>query len=155
VNVFFSDEQDEPVDGDALRALALYVLEAERLPGETEMSLILVGPEQMAGYNEQFMDRPGPTDVLAFPLAELVPGHPPLRVANDPPVALGDIFLCPVVIARRIVAEGWSADYYDIYRLVVHGMLHLLGYDHHVPTGADLMEQREDELLSGNERGSL
>lgn len=147
MNIFFSDEQDEPVDGEALKALAASVLSAERLPDGTEMSLILVDPVQMAGYNEQFLDRPGPTDVLALPLEHLSPGHPPRRVANEPPVSLGDVFLCPDYIARRAEAESLDPIDYDLERLVVHGILHLLGYDHHEDGVAEMMERREDELL--------
>jgi probable rRNA maturation factor len=148
VNVFYSDEQDEPVDGAALRRLAARVLSAEGLPEGTEMSLVLVDAEQMGGYNEQFLDRAGPTDVLALPLLHLVPGHPPRRVANEPPVALGDVFLCPDYIARRAAAERLDPADYDLRRLAVHGILHLLGYDHHDDREADRMERREDELLA-------
>lgn len=147
MNVFFSDEQDDPVDAGALRALAEHVLRSERLPDGTEMSLMLVAPEQMAGYNEQFLDRSGPTDVLALPLLHLAPGHPPVRVANEPPVALGDVFLCPDYIRRRAEAEGLDPADYGLRRLVVHGILHLLGYDHHEDGPAEHMEAREDELL--------
>jgi probable rRNA maturation factor len=149
VNVFFSDEQDEPVDAGALCALAEQVLEAEGLPEGTEMAMMLVDPEQMAGYNEQFLDRSGPTDVLALPLLHLVPGHPPRRVANEPPVALGDVFLCPDYISRRSAAERLDPADYDLRRLAVHGILHLLGYDHHDDVAAEQMERREDELLKG------
>ena len=149
MNVFFSDEQDEPVDAGALRALSEQVLEAEGLPEGTEMAMILVGPEQMAGYNEQFLDRSGPTDVLALPLLHLVPGHPPRRVANEPPIALGDVFLCPDYITRRAEAESLDPADYDLRRLAVHGILHLLGYDHHEDGAAEQMERREDELLKG------
>ncbi|MCB2224233.1 MAG: rRNA maturation RNase YbeY [Actinobacteria bacterium] len=151
MNVFFSDEQDEPADGEALHRLAVSVLQQEGLPEGTEMSLVLVDAEQMAGYNEQFLDRPGPTDVLALPLQHLAPGHPPRRVANEPPIALGDVFVCPDYVARRAAAEALDPLDYDIRRLVVHGILHLLGYDHHDDRDADLMERREDELLESGE----
>ena len=136
MNVFFSDEQDEPVDAGALRALSEHVLRAEGLPEGTEMAMMLVASEQMAGYNEQFLDRNGPTDVLALPLLHLAPGHPPRRVANEPPIALGDVFLCPDYIARRAEAEGLDPADYDLRRLAVHGILHLLGYDHHEDAAA-------------------
>jgi probable rRNA maturation factor len=147
VNVYFSDEQDRPVDGDSLRALAERVLVAEGLPLETEVSLMLVGPEEMASYQERFMGRSGPTDVLAFPLVELLPGSAPRRVANEPPIALGDVFVCPSVVASRITEEGLDSEDYGLERLVVHGILHLLGYDHADDHSAETMERREDELL--------
>lgn len=150
MNIFYSDEQDEPVDGEAIRQLAVRVLTSERLPDDTEMSLILVDAEQMAGFNEQFLNRTGPTDVLALPLEHLAPGHPPRRIANEPPVSLGDIFLCPDYINRRAEAEGLDPIDYDLKRLVVHGILHLLGYEHEEDAAADHMEQREDELLKGD-----
>jgi probable rRNA maturation factor len=154
VNIFFSDEQDEPVDGSGLRALAEFVLEAESLPAGTEMALLLVDPEQMTSYNERFMERTGPTDVLAFPLDTLVPGKPPIRVANEPPVSLGDVFLCPAEIRVRAVEQGWAFEDY-LALLVVHGILHLLGYDHHDDASADTMERRERQLLEASGRTPL
>jgi probable rRNA maturation factor len=147
VNVFFSDEQDEPVDGAGLRRFAEMVLTEEGLPGGTEMSLILVGASQIAEYNRRFMGREGPTDVLAFPLEELQPGMIPAPVANDPPLVLGDVFLCPSEIRRRAVAEGFAEEDF-LYLLVVHGILHLLGYDHGDEEQAREMEVREDALLA-------
>jgi probable rRNA maturation factor len=154
VNIFFSDEQDEPIDGAALRDLAGLVLGAEALPEGTEMALLLIGPDQMASYNEQFMDRRGPTDVLAFPLEILTPGEPPVRVANGPPLALGDVFLCPAEIRVRAVEQGWAFEDY-LALLVVHGTLHLLGYDHQDDAAADTMEHRERELLEAAGRNLL
>jgi probable rRNA maturation factor len=147
VNVFFSDEQDEPLDGTGLRRFAELVLAEEGLSPDTEMSIILVDSDQIAHYNRRFMDREGPTDVLAFPLEDLRPGALPTPVANDPPLALGDVFLCPGEIRRRAVAEGFHFDDY-LYLLAVHGILHLLGYDHGTEADAQLMEDREDELLA-------
>lgn len=154
MNVFFSDEQDEPVDGPGLRLLAERVLEAETLPQGTEIAVILVGPDQMTVYNQRFMDRQGPTDVLAFPLEDLIPGQPPVRVANAPPLSLGDVFLCPAEIRSRAAELGWPFDDY-LALLTVHGVLHLLGYDHHDDASADTMERRERELLEAAGRYPL
>ena len=154
MNVYFSDEQDVPVDGAALRALAERVLAAQGLPDGTEMALMLIGPAQMAAYQEEFMGRSGPTDVLSFPVADLEPGVPPRRMANDPPVALGDVFVCPEVVAARIEEEDLEPGEYSMERLVVHGILHLLGYDHpdDDEEAANVMQDREDELLAGGGR---
>ncbi|MBN2112502.1 MAG: rRNA maturation RNase YbeY [Acidimicrobiia bacterium] len=146
MSVFLGDEQDEPVDAAGLRRFASLVLEAEGLPPGTEMAVILVSPAQIARYNREFMDREGPTDVLAFPLQDLEPGRVPVHPANQPPLSLGDVFLCPAEIRRHAAAEGVPFEDY-LYLLAVHGILHLLGYDHGDDEDADLMERREEELL--------
>jgi probable rRNA maturation factor len=147
VNVFFGDEQEEPVDGAGLLRFAEIVLEEEGFGPDTEMAVILIGPEQIAHYNERFMGRQGPTDVLAFPLEDLVPGHAPVPIANDPPVSLGDVFLCPTEIRARAAANGIPFEDF-MYLLVVHGILHLLGYDHGDEASAERMERREEDLLA-------
>lgn len=146
MNVFFSDEQDRPVDAHSLRGFAEAVIGAEGFGPDTELSVIMVGRDQIAEYNKRFMGREGPTDVLAFPLEELKPGEVPLRLAGDPPIVLGDVFLCPAEIEQRAEAEGIAFDDFT-HLLLVHGILHLMGYDHEDDGAADAMERREDELL--------
>jgi len=147
VNVFFSDEQEEPVDDRGLSGFAASVLEAEGFPDDTEVAVLLVDGDQIASYNERFMGRAGPTDVLAFPLVDLQPGVVPERRRDDPPLAIGDVFLCPAEILRRARAEGIDEESF-LYLLVAHGILHLLGYDHDTEARASAMERREDELLA-------
>lgn len=147
MSVFLGDEQDEPVDAAGLRRFAALVLEAEGFAAGTEMAVILVSPAQIAEYNREFMGREGATDVLAFPLQDLEPGSAPPQMANDPPLSLGDVFLCPAEIRRHAAAEEVGFEDY-LYLLTVHGILHLLGYDHGEDDGADAMETREQELLA-------
>jgi len=147
VSVFLGDEQDEAVDAAELRRFAARVLQAEGFSAGTEMAVILVSPGQITEYNREFMDREGATDVLAFPLQDLEPGKVPPHVANQPPLSLGDVFLCPTEIRRHAAAERVAFEDY-LYLLTVHGILHLLGYDHGDDEDADLMEQRESELLA-------
>ena len=146
MSVFLGDEQDEPVDAAGLRRFAELVLEAEGFAAGTEMAMILVSPAQIAEYNREFMGREGATDVLAFPLQELEPGRVPPPVANEPPLSLGDVFLCPAQVKRHAAEE--RVDFEDYLRLLaVHGILHLLGYDHDDRRSARRMEKREGELL--------
>lgn len=146
MNVFFSDEQDLPVDRIAMLAFAELILREEGLPESTEMAVMLVGREQIADYNERFMERSGPTDVLAFPVEDLTPGAIPRITPDDPPLNLGDVFLCPAEVRTRAEAERFDPDNFQ-FLLLAHGILHLLGYDHGDDVEADLMERREDELL--------
>lgn len=148
LNVFLADEQDDPLDPEPLRRLADSVMEAEGLPTDTEVSLVFVGERAMTDYNEKFMQRQGPTDVLAFPLEDLQPGYAPSVPPNGPPLNIGDVFICPAVVRANADADGVAFE--DEMRLiVVHGILHLLGYDHGDDAEAAVMENRERELLGG------
>ena len=147
MNIFLADEQDEPLESGSLRALAADVLEAEGIPVGTEMSLVLVDIDDIQRYNERFMNREGPTDVLTFPLEHLHPGERPALEPNGPPLNLGDVFVCPKVVRANADAAGVPfAD--ELSLIVVHGVLHLLGYDHYDDEEAAVMEAREAELLA-------
>jgi len=147
VSVFLADEQGESVDLDQLRRLAELVLSEEGYPSETELTVLLVSDEEMAAYNERFLERSGPTDVLAFPVEELMPGVVPDQDSNGPPLIVGDVIVAPAYVGRQ--AEQNEADFGDEMALMVaHGILHLLGYDHIEDDDAELMERRESELLS-------
>ncbi len=146
MNVFLSDEQGHPAQTESLVSFATRVLAEEGYPGETEMAVYLVDAIEMAGYNKRFMDRNGPTDVLAFPTEALVPGSAPRALPGEPPLNIGDVFLCPVEVARRAGEQNIAYDHY-LHLLLVHGMLHLLGYEHEDDAAAEAMERREDELL--------
>ena len=151
MNVFLADEQDEPLEPESLRKLALDVLAAEDLPDGTEVSVVFVGSDEMQRYNERFMKRQGPTDVLAFPLEHLHPGQRVVVTPNGPPLNLGDVFICPQVV--RTNASSAGVDYDDeLSLMVVHGILHLLGYDHFDDHEAASMERREAELLARSGR---
>jgi probable rRNA maturation factor len=142
-----ADEQGEPVDLEQLRGLAELVLREEGYPGETELTLLLVNEDEMSSYNERFLNRSGPTDVLAFPVEELVPGVAPDPDPNGPPLMIGDVIVAPAYVGRQ-AAENESSFEDEMALMVTHGILHLLGYDHLDDDDAERMERRETELLS-------
>ncbi len=144
--ISFGDEQDEPAPVDELRRLAEMVLEAEGLASGTTVSITLVDAETIAGLNEQHLGKSGPTDVLAFPIEDARPGAPPRPDAGGPAVELGDVFIAPSVVRKNAGAEGVDFDD-ELALMVVHGLLHLLGWDHVDDDDAVAMEQREGELL--------
>ena len=96
---------------------------------QTELSILLVGVDVMTELHVQWMDEPGPTDVLSFPMDELRPGS---DGEVSPPGLLGDVVLCPEVAARQAREAGHSTTE-ELLLLTTHGILHLLGFDHAEP----------------------
>jgi probable rRNA maturation factor len=122
------------------------------------MSVIFVDEQAITDLNERFLGGTGPTDVLAFPMDDEVPpggrqpdqgGRGPGAPSDpgDPPALLGDVVVCPIIAGRQAVERGVPADE-EIALLVVHGVLHLLDYDHAEPEETAVMRRREQELLA-------
>lgn len=164
--VFCADEQrDFSVDLARWQTLAVEVLRSEGVRGLCELSLLFVGEREMAELNELHMGKPGPTDVLAFPIdadeVEMVlHGQPPSRAPDrsppdpgDMPLLLGDVVLCPAVAHRQAPEHAGTPDD-ELALLVVHGILHVLGYDHDEPAAGDTMRARELALLQEHHWGA-
>lgn len=126
MNVDVLNESGVESDVVALTKLCRFVMRRMRLHPATELCLRLVELDTMAVLNEQWMEKKGPTDVLSFPMDELTPGRDD---EESPEGYLGDIALCPEVAAQQAAAAGHSAAD-EVELLTVHGILHLLGYDH-------------------------
>lgn len=115
--VLTSNRQSMPVDEDGLAALARETLAAEGLTDGVELSLSFVDDAEMADLHMRYMDEEGPTDVLSFPLDEV----------DDRGVRLlGDVIVAPSVAARNNPDDPAG----EVRLLLVHGILHVLGYDH-------------------------
>jgi probable rRNA maturation factor len=108
--VVLTDRQDIPTDHDDLIALARRTLEAEGA-GAVELSVALVDRQEMSRLHERYLGESGPTDVLSFTM--------------DEEGLLGDVVICPEVAAEQNSGAGA-----ELRLLLVHGILHLLGYDH-------------------------
>ncbi len=116
--ILVDDRQSAPVDVDGLVALARECLIGEGAT-DTELSVSLVTEDEMADLHERYLDEPGPTDVLSFPLDEA-------DVTGDDRRLLGDVVIAPAVAARNNPADPAA----ELRLLLVHGILHLLGHDH-------------------------
>jgi probable rRNA maturation factor len=126
-SVLVSNRQDLPIDLEDLASLAASTLAAEGRP-DVELSLSFVGEDEMADLHLRYMDEPGPTDVLSFPL--------------DEDGLLGDVVVCPAE-ARRNNPDLEA----ELRLLVVHGVLHLLGYDHEREDDRLVMWERQDRYV--------
>lgn len=147
MSVFLADEQSETLDLAELRSLAEMTLAEEGYPAETQVTVLLVDDDEMTGYNRRFLHREGPTDVLAFPVEQLLPGIVPEHDPSGPPLMIGDVIISPSYVRRQADEHGvpFAA---EMALMVVHGILHLLGYDHSDDGDAERMERRERDLLT-------
>jgi len=139
-----TNESGEVVDEAELVALTRFALARLHIHPEAEVSILLVDEETMAVYHERFMDEPGATDVLSFPMDEL---RPPSPGEEAPQGLLGDVVLCPAVAARQAQELGRSPAKEMDY-LLIHGLLHLLGFDHASPREKKVMFSLNDAIAS-------
>jgi probable rRNA maturation factor len=159
LDIYAADEQaDHPVAVARWSSLARSVLEAEGIVRDTEVSLLFVDEATISSLNERFLEKQGPTDVLAFPIEDEADrsGRSPDEGGTGPGsieadtgrlLLLGDVVICPAVAAHNAVEHGVTFDD-EIALLVVHGILHLLGMDHEGDAEAERMELREQQLLA-------
>lgn len=137
------NETEADIAVDEFRALVEYVLANLHVSTEAELALMFIDPEPMEELHIKWMDLPGPTDVMSFPMDELRPGTPG---QTTPPGTLGDIVICPQVATQQALKAGHSAAE-EMLLLTVHGVLHLLGYDH--------VEADEEKIMFGLQRRLL
>lgn len=142
------DHREAEMERIPVRELAEYAIAAEGKPANTEVSIAFVDDEAIADLNERYRGKAGPTDVLSFECDTVADGLPDALLAQDPVFELGDIIIAPDVAEEHAREYGQAlAD--EVKLLVVHGILHLCGYDHEDDAEAQVMEARESELLAG------
>ncbi len=129
MSVEILNESDHPLEEARLQRLARFVMEQLRVHPQAELCLTAVDEPTIAELNARWMGKEGPTDVLSFPMDELRPG---LVTAEPEEGVLGDLVVCPAVAAQQAADAGHSTRD-EVELLTVHGMLHLLGYDHGEP----------------------
>ena len=137
------NETEVDIDGTEFADLAAFVLESMHVSVDAELSITFIDPEPMEELHLRWLDLPGPTDVMSFPMDQLRPGHP-----NSPTPAgtLGDLVICPQVAAAQALKAGHSA-VEEMLLLTTHGILHLLGYDHSEPEEKRQMFDLQRRLL--------
>jgi len=136
-----SSREAEPLSLDAFEKLAVFALRMEEAPDAVELSVALVDPDEIARLNEQYRGVVGPTDVLSFGCDD------PEPVDSDEPITLGDVVIAPDVATKQAAELGTTVES-ELDLLLVHGVLHLLGYDHEADEDAAAMQERERAVLA-------
>lgn len=104
-----------------------------------DLSVTLVTPAEMTQLHIKWMDEPGPTDVLSFPMDEIRPHTSQVGI-------LGDIVLCPSIAQSQASVAGHAFGH-EISILSVHGLLHIVGYDHANPSDEKIMFDLQDSIV--------
>jgi len=145
VSIEVNNESGVRVDEAALQRLVGYGLDQLHVHPDAELGIVLVDEAAMEQLHVQWMDEPGPTDVLSFPMDELRPGT---EESMTPAGLLGDIVLCPQVALGQADAAGHSL-LDELLLLTCHGLLHLLGFDHAEPHEEREMFGIQRDILAG------
>ena len=143
MSIEISNESAIEVDTDRVQALATHVREGLKLHPMVDVGIVFVDEAPMTELHIRWMDEPGPTDVLSFPMDELRPGS---EEVPSPEGVLGDIVVCPQVAIKQAEVAGHPV-INEILMLVTHGMLHLVGFDHAEPEEEKEMFGLQAELL--------
>ena len=143
MTIEITNESGVEVDETVLLRLTEHNLAELHVSADADIAILLVDEGAMEALHVQWMDEPGPTDVLSFPMDELRPAR-----EGEEPVqgVLGDIVVCPEVAQRQAREAGHSA-IEEMLLLTVHGILHLLGYDHAEPAEEKEMFDLQRTLL--------
>ena len=139
-----NNESAIDVDETVLQRLTDFNLAQLHVSADAEVAIVLVDEGAMEALHVQWMDEPGPTDVLSFPMDELRPGT---EDRPTPPGLLGDIVLCPQVAETQAQAAGHTL-MDELILLTTHGLLHLLGFDHAEPDEKAEMFGLQGEILT-------
>ncbi len=145
MSIELANESGVEVPAELIIDAARFAVNAMDVNPGALLSVLCVDEDTMADMHVQWMDLPGPTDVMSFPMDELVPGGRP-DATDLGPAILGDIVLCPE-FARKQAREARRSFEYELAMLTIHGVLHLLGYDHAEPEEEREMFGLQNEIL--------
>lgn len=143
MSVEINNESGVEVDEASVLRLVTFALDYLRVHPDADLSILFADVPAMEELHVQWMDEPGPTDVLSFPMDELRPGS---IERQTPPGLLGDIVVCPEVAAAQAEDSGHDL-MTEVRFLTLHGLLHLLGFDHAEPDEHARMFGLQDDIL--------
>ena len=142
MSVEVTNETIWDIDAKAFSDLGLWVMDQMRVSTQSDLTILFVDPDPIAELHERWMSLEGATDVMSFPMDELRPGDGKTTMEG----VLGDLVICPWVAAQQAAAAGHST-MQEMILLTIHGILHLLGYDHVTPEQERQMFGLQRQLL--------
>jgi len=144
MEILISNKQDDiKIDLSSFKKLAEFTLTFEGIKPLTELSIVFVDEEEIEKLNFQYRGVEEPTDVLSFSLYDKLP-----QGETEYPLVLGDVVICPIIAKQNAIKAGCSAEQ-ELNMLLVHGILHLLGYEHDSLDDETIMMARQKEILNG------
>ncbi len=143
VEIQVAESQAGQVDEERLRQAAIAVLTAENQPDGAELTLVITGDAEIQALNRDYRDTDAPTDVLSFPVQE----GEPFVLPEGEGGYLGDVIISLPTAAAQAVEQGHPVER-ELALLVVHGCLHLIGYDHAEEAEQECMWARQDAILA-------
>lgn len=149
INVLFDESFEDYLEAGWLESVAGQVLIAEKADPRTELSLVIVGQERIHQLNLRYLGKDEPTDVMAFPMLtdESGKGIATFVTPPDETKHLGEVIISyPQAVVQA--EEHQHPIKEEITILIIHGVLHLLGYDHDQPKPEQNMRNREAEILN-------
>jgi len=146
INVFYDSGFEKAADEKWLKSIAEAVLTAEKQP-DAELGIVLTGQAKISELNRKYLNREGPTDVLAFALKG-TPGEMPFPTPEDDVDHLGEVVISVEQAALQAPRHHHSTRR-EIAVLLVHGVLHLIGYDHGEADEEKVMSDKTKAILKG------
>ena len=142
----YDEDGGRDVNADMLVSVASFAMAAMDVHEQAELTLYLVDEPTIADLHERWLGLPGPTDVMSFPMDEITPGGGRPDQPVPGPEMLGEIVLCPVFAERQAQKAGHDLGH-ELALLTVHGVLHVLGYDHVEPAEEQHMFALQNDIL--------
>jgi probable rRNA maturation factor len=153
INVLIEEGLEAAPDAERLQRIVEATLNAENAPPSVEISLVITGQERIQELNREYRGADRPTDVLSFALSEKKAGEEPEAFIEPPDglIHLGEVIISYPQAEIQAREQGHSVNR-EMAVLTVHGVLHILGYDHEVPEDETAMRAREKQVLEGLEK---
>jgi probable rRNA maturation factor len=146
INILIDEEFKDQLKSAWLKNIMRQILQAEKIVAKSEVSLVLTGDEKIHALNKQYLEEDRTTDVLSFPMNEQSKTRTIFVNIPDGKRHLGEVIISYPQAVKQAEEHGHSVKR-EVVILLIHGILHLFGYDHDIPERKKVMNRRESAIL--------